>query len=571
MSWPPRGRSRIGSAVLASFALLAPAALAQSNDLPTAYAPSWANAVPKRVIRLEYDVHDNTIENGERLRQTIEALVPGDRLEVGAGTWTTKKFFNVSLQGTATDPIWIVAVPGTRPVLTRPDTVTNVMNIGMPNDPPARYLALRGFELTGGSYGLRLGSCTELWIDDNEIHHVKEAGLTANSRNTSYLWITRNEIHHTNGIGEGMYLGANNGNFVMHSSVIAQNWVHDTKGWQGDGIEVKQGSWGNLIADNVVHDTRYPCLLVYGTDGMPPNVVERNLLFRSLDNVLQVQGEAIVRNNLMFEGKNGFHSHDHQGQTRDLVFVNNTIINTRRGANLTSWANRPGMVFANNAVYSETMEAVVFGGLDATGVTVVGNVRYGPVFGPKSGFVDGVGLSDFHDAAWDGSRRRAQPIPTSRLLGAGSAALTPADDLNRMTREDATIAGALGEDSFGRHYGAGLPGLGGVVPRIGVSSARDVGNLAFALEVTDARPFENALLAVGLRPTEDPTAGGIAWNDALFLFGATTDAAGYAQVGIPVQNDPNLVGVAFYAQWGVQDRSAFGNWSLSDGLRLIVQ
>jgi hypothetical protein len=93
---------------------------------------------------------------------------------------------------------------------------------------------------------------------------------------------------------------------VAHDCVIAQNHVYDTGGEQGDGIELKQGSWGNLIAENFVHDTHYPCILVYGTAGKPFNVVERNLCYGSGDAVLQVQGEAIVRNNVLANGATGF-------------------------------------------------------------------------------------------------------------------------------------------------------------------------------------------------------------------------------------------------------------------------
>jgi hypothetical protein len=122
--------------------------------------------------------------------------------------------------------------------------------------------------------------------------------------NTSRLFLTRNHLHHGGGHGEGMYLGANEGEFIMSESVIALNHIHDCKGEsQGDGIEVKQGSWGNLIAENDVHDTQYPCITVYGTAGKPVNIIERNLCRRSADSTMQVQGEAIVRNNVLISAK----------------------------------------------------------------------------------------------------------------------------------------------------------------------------------------------------------------------------------------------------------------------------
>ncbi len=53
-----------------------------------------------------------------------------------------------------------------------------------------------------------------------------------------------------------MYLGANNSVHRMTRSIVALNHCYDTTGTlQGDGIEVKQGSHTNWIAENHVHDT----------------------------------------------------------------------------------------------------------------------------------------------------------------------------------------------------------------------------------------------------------------------------------------------------------------------------
>src|SRR5690606_38988647 len=174
----------------------------------------------------------------------------------------------------------------------------------------------------------------------------------ANSADTARLWLTRNEVHDTAGSGEGLYLGAARGAFVTAFSVIAHNHVYRCSGMQGDGIELKQGSYGNHIVGNVVHDTNYPCILLYGTGGRQPNVVERNVCYRSNDVVLQVQGEAIVFNNALFGGTAGFTSHDHEGATRDLVFAHNTVLCPGRAVSLAAWGGRPGMAFLNNAIYS---------------------------------------------------------------------------------------------------------------------------------------------------------------------------------------------------------------------------
>lgn len=566
----PRTPLRSPAAGLLAAVALAGALRADVTQLPSSWGPGWAGIAPTRVLRLAHDPSETDVENGERLRQAIAALVPGDRLEIGAGTWSVKKLFNVSLQGTPQAPIWIVGAPGARPVITRPDAFQNVMNVGMLNQGPTDFVCFRGLEITGGSIGLRLDACSDVWVDQCLIHHTAQAGLAANTRDTAFLYITRNEISHTAGTGEGMYLGANHGAAVMRHSIVARNHVHHTGGWQGDGIEVKQGSYGNWIVENVVHDTLYPCLLVYGTDGKEPNTVAGNVLYRAVDNVLQVQGEAFVYDNLMMSGLNGFHSHDHQGLTRDLVFAHNTIVNEKRGANLTSWKNRPGMVFANNAVYSRDADAVVFGGASSAGVTVSGNVRFGKVIGASTGFVAGNGLGDFESVEWDATRRRAQPAPGSALLGPADPVFAASRDLYYAHRGPSPAVGAFEPLSYGLHYGAGLAGLGGIEPRVGVGSSRAVGNGAFEVALSHARPNRAALLALGLEPAEAPAAGWTVWNDAQFLFAETTDALGTASRALPVPDDPGLAGAPFFVQWAVVDEDAPGGLAFSDGLALEV-
>lgn len=306
----------------------------------------------------------------------------------------------------------------------------------------AEYVSIEGLELTGGSTGFKLYDCSQVRIDRCEVHHTDGVGIAANSADTDHLVLTRNHVHDTGGGGgEGMYLGANNSQYVMRHSVIAFNHVHDCAGSQGDGIEVKQGSFGNLIAYNTVHDTNYPCILVYGTDGNERNVIEGNICYRSNEAVMQVQGEAIVRNNLLIDGDGGFLSTDHQGESRDLTVVHNTIVTADRGAYLSRWNARPNMVFANNVVYSRDSDAIRFAN-GSDGVTVTGNVVVGAV-NHATGFVNGNGLTDFVDLAWDGSRRNAVPTVQTIYLGSDPAYSATEDLFGSARSRSPAAAGCL--------------------------------------------------------------------------------------------------------------------------------
>ena len=382
----------------------------------TRYAPAWAGIAPKRVIR-----HADT--TNDALAKAVAALKPGDQLVIAAGTYSVERMWDIGVSGTAEAPIWIVAEEGAQVILTRPDDKQNVLNIGQ--NTPVHHLCLRGVEITGGSHGLRLGQCSEVWIDQCHIHHTGEVCLSANSANTRRLFLTRNHHHHGGGHGEGMYLGANHGQFIMSESVIALNHIHDCKGEQGDGIEVKQGSWGNLIAENDIHDTQYPCITVYGTAGKPVNIIERNLCRRSADSTMQVQGEAIVRNNVLISASgSGFTSTDHQGKSLNLQVIHNTIINTGDAFKGSSWNAREGMVLANNILYSRDKSAMNFP-KGKEGVTITGNIVLGDA--PKQGTTRGRGLEDFVSLSWDGEKHDATPIAEAPFDHADSKYLLGTD------------------------------------------------------------------------------------------------------------------------------------------------
>lgn len=413
---------------LTTILLFAATTFAAGDD--SRYAPAWSNIAPQRVIKLSGP-------DGDSLVKAVAALQPGDQLVIAAGTYRIERMWDIRAIGTAEAPIWIVAEEGAQVVLTRSDDRQNVVNIGQGG--AVEYLCLRGVEITGGSHGLRLGQCREVWIDRCHIHHTGQVCLSANSADTSRLFLTRNHLHHGGGHGEGMYLGANEGEFIMSESVIALNHIHDCRGSQGDGIEVKQGSWGNLIAENDVHDTQYPCITVYGTAGKPVNVIERNLCRRSDNHTMQVQGEAIVRNNILISAKGaGFASTDHQGKSLNLQVIHNTIINTGDAFKGGSWNGREGMLLANNVLYSRDRNAVNFPN-GREGVILTGNIIVGD--GPKEGTSPGRGLEDFTKVTWDAAEHDATPAAGAPLNRADAQHLLKTDLAGRP-RLDA-LSGAL--------------------------------------------------------------------------------------------------------------------------------
>jgi hypothetical protein len=99
------------------------------------------------------------------------------------------------------------------------------------------------------------------------------------------------------------------------------------------------------------------------------------------------------------------------------------------------------MTFANNACYSQTGDAILFGG-GAAGVEFVGNVAFGPVVGKSSGFLPGSGLAlDFVDVTWNATQLDARPTPLGALIGTGDSIWAAPIDITGTPRVDPLEAG----------------------------------------------------------------------------------------------------------------------------------
>ena len=406
--------------------------------------PIWHRVQPKTTSTHQYQAMWNAAQNGEALRQRIAKLVAGEGLLIEAGRYEVNAFWNLSLNGTADKPIWIMAAKDSRVIFTRKDNAQNVLNIAR-----ARYLCLKGIEFTGGSSLLRLYDCEQVWIDRCYLHHGGNVGITANTADTNYLYITRNHIEApgvASSTSEGMYLGANEGKVVMRNSVIAFNKVHNCRGTQGDGIEVKQGSYDNWIVGNHIFDCDYPCLTIYGSNGKGTNVVEGNLCYRSKNHAIQIQGDAIVRNNIaLAAGGAAFYTRDHQGSVDILQVYHNTFVNNENAVELRNWNNKSDMIFANNACYSsEGLAVKVVDG--SAGARIGGNVYFGALEQfPGTNKQSKQGLKDFANLSADGEFRDARPTKSSALLKAGDPGLGLAFDFYRLERGTKPSVGAVAQ------------------------------------------------------------------------------------------------------------------------------
>jgi uncharacterized protein (TIGR03382 family) len=393
-----------------------------------------------------------TVTPADDLIGAVASLQPGDELVVGGGTYNLTQRFGISLQGTEAAPIVIRAADGETPIVTRPDAGQNAVNIE-----DAAWVELRGLEITGGSHGIRIADSDFITIEGCHIHDTGDVGLSANVPGSDYegLRFLRNHIHHTNDTGEGMYLGCNDDGCQFHDGLIEVNYIHHTNGptvAQGDGIELKEGSYGNVVRDNVIHDTNYPCIITYSTVGNgPPNRIERNALWGCGDHGIQAAADVVIVNNVILGANaDGIRNQPHQaGDPANILIAHNTILKPAGDA-IRSDGIVGSVVIANNAIYAQGGDAIRLGGA-LGGVTVVGNVGIGTVSNVPSGF-DPTGAldADLVAATFSGDvPNDVFPKAGGKLVGVADPAHLVEDDFNGAPRAGSLDVGAYRFDAAG--------------------------------------------------------------------------------------------------------------------------
>jgi uncharacterized repeat protein (TIGR01451 family) len=378
---------------------------------------------------------------GDSFEAAVESLNPGDTLLVHGGTYADTGRISITVQGTELAPVVISGVEGEpTPLIMRPVTAAaqNTINIE-----GATHLTIYGLEITSnGGDGVKItNDSAYITLENLHIHGV-DVGVNFKD-NLHHITVRQTHIHDTgtgNTTGEGMYIGCHDGSCATSDSLIEGNWIHDTLGAsQGDGIEIKKGSHSNVVQDNVIYNTHYPCILLYGTQGNPRNTVERNVMWNCGDSGIQVAADAILVNNIILNSpQNGLNSQDHNGVTpSNLTVSHNTIVGGSPCLRLSNWANKPGMVFSNNAVYCEGGSYVIAA---LTGVAISGNVIYpATALIPASGYTVGRSTAlDFLDAG----NFVVYPSFDSALIDVEDSAYSTAVDFNATVRTGVPDAGA---------------------------------------------------------------------------------------------------------------------------------
>ena len=402
-----------------------------------------------------FEIYPATAQGDEEFERAANVLRPGDTLILHGGIYSQTGRRAVTAQGTPKHPILIRAAEGEAPLLTRPieqrDRYNNIEFVD------CAYLTIRGLRFRGGSSGVRFIRGHHVTFESCEVFETGNNALTMNSGDCDAFIIRGNHLHHT-GLstagpteGEGMYIGCHDGGCVTTRTLIEGNYVHHTRGTSeggNDGIEIKFGSYDNIVRDNVIHDTisgrQYPGIFVYG-GGPGTNWVEGNVIWRAGEGI-QVVSDAVVRNNLIFDCLyTGITAAPHAAvpKLKNVLLVNNTIVASPCGVRL-RWGTGRHLRFVNNAVYCP--KGIAVDGPGSAEALFRANYATGRLVGvTRDGvrFLDGGSVAAaFRDAAGHDFR----PGRNSPLIGHADPAFTPEFDFNHTRRQPPFDVGAYETD-----------------------------------------------------------------------------------------------------------------------------
>lgn len=399
----------------------------KTDGVPSA-APAWYQNIGPVTREVFYNPSLTSAQNGAALKSVLTTLPAGSRVVIHAGTYSVDSYFVVTAQGTASQPVVIEGAIGEKVSITRKDSLQNAINVDK-----TQFLLMRNLDISGGDTGLKLYTVSNVMLYNSKIHHVANNGIAANSESTSNLYFVDNEISYTSGNGEGFYLGSNDGVYKTNNTFVVGNYLHHLASGtasQGDGIEIKDGSYANVVKYNFVDGTQYPGITVYrtGRGAADRNLIEENVVINSIDAGIQVTADAMVRNNLVIGKSTAFVSKPYTTNPVNMVVTNNTFLGSRTAVKLTNWLTTD-LAFANNAVHSPS--GLYYSSTGTGNAVSVGNVNIANL------------ATAFNNLKVDGTALDARPILGSTVIAKASASYLPSGDLNGDTRATQMDSGAV--------------------------------------------------------------------------------------------------------------------------------
>ena len=330
--------------------------------------------------------------NPSTYRSLIPGLLPGDRLQLAAGTYTA----GLNLWNKKGQPGKCIVIEG--PASGSPALFLGSDSWNTVSFKNSSYIAIKNLTLDGQG---RLGDGVKGEAGSTSNHHILLENLKIsrhnntvqtvgiNSKSPAWNWvIRRNTITST---GTGIYLGGSSGQYETVGFLIENNLVYDTLGYN---MEIKHqltrnvsigvpASGTTIIRNNVWSKANgsttspypYPNVLVghwplSGNGSTDLYQIYDNLFYQNpYEALFQGEGNVALHDNLFVNrgGPAAVRFQRHNSVPRRLEVYNNTIVATGTGLSITSADPAYKQRVIGNAVFAAGTPIV--GGQQTSNVT----------------------------------------------------------------------------------------------------------------------------------------------------------------------------------------------------------
>jgi hypothetical protein len=328
--------------------------------------------------------------NPSTYRSLISGLLPGDRLQLAAGTYTQ----GLNLWGKNGQPNKCIVIEGPAsgsPALFTGSDSWNVVSFKNSSYIVVRYLSLDGQSRLGDGVKGEAGSTSNHHITIERVsfknfnNTVQNVGI--NSKSAAWNWVIRyNTITTT---GTGIYLGGSSGQYEFVNSLIEHNLVYNTLGYN---MEIKHQLTRNTSLGIPSTATTIIRHNVWGKEAgslsgveARPNVLVGHwpLSGAGSSDIYQIYGNVFYQNpyEALFQGEGNIAMHDnlfvnrtgpaavriqkHNSVPRRIDVFNNTVVAANTGISITS---------ADPAYPQRVIGNAVFAGSPLTGGQQSSNV-----------------------------------------------------------------------------------------------------------------------------------------------------------------------------------------------------
>ena len=325
-------------------------------------------------------------------------MTAGDTLLIESGNYDIGAIWISNLNGN--EDAWIV-IKGINGMATltgsRYDNVINLDNVS--------YLHFENIAITtDGTYdgidGVTFRSSSHhVTFKKCHIYNITNVGINSQVPEIHHIVVSETEISHCS--TAGIYWGYDSPLKVARDCLIENSYIHncptDRTQETGYGIQIKGGSYRNIVRDNVLHDvsgTTRAGIAVYYTNHSggwsvdDNNIVAGNVIWNVPSEGIFCSAGITLENNIVFDAEYGISIYPHTGsKTENIIVRNNTVYRSKiKGLFISGWENAGSdCMVLNNVVYMENLFLDALDARSRGNAVFSGNYHYGNARGFGSG------------------------------------------------------------------------------------------------------------------------------------------------------------------------------------------